>query len=37
MILEDGVNGRRIEFDPAHIASVLTEFLDVRWQPRPPL
>lgn len=35
MILEDGVNGRSIEFDPAHIASVLTEFLDGRWQPRP--
>ena len=35
MILGDGVNGRSIEFDPAHIASVLTEFLDGRWQPRP--
>lgn len=35
MILEDGVNGRRVEFDVAHIASVLTEFIDGRWRPQP--
>jgi glycosyltransferase involved in cell wall biosynthesis len=33
MILEDGVNGRLIEFDAAQIAQVLTEFVEGRWQP----
>lgn len=34
MILEDRINGRLIDFDPAKIAEVLTEFLDGRWQSK---
>lgn len=33
MILEDGVNGRYLEFDAARIAGVLAEFCDGRWSP----
>ena len=31
MILEDGVNGRLLEFDAARIAAVLAEFVEGRW------
>jgi glycosyltransferase involved in cell wall biosynthesis len=34
MILEDQINGRLIDFDPAKIAEVLAEFLEGRWQPK---
>lgn len=34
MILEDGVNGRRLGFDAARIAAVLAEFVEGRWEPR---
>lgn len=33
MILEDGLNGRMLEFDAEKIADVLAEFLDGRWKP----
>jgi glycosyltransferase involved in cell wall biosynthesis len=33
MILEDGVNGRLIEFDAERIAQVLAEFVEGRWKP----
>jgi glycosyltransferase involved in cell wall biosynthesis len=33
MILEDGVNGRLIEFDTERIAQVLAEFVEGRWKP----
>lgn len=33
MILEDGVNGRRIEFDADKAAAVITEFIEGRWAP----
>lgn len=34
MILEDGVNGRLIDFNPVQIATVLAEFIDGVWKPR---
>lgn len=34
MVLENGVNGSLIDFDPAHIARTLARFLDGDWQPR---
>lgn len=34
MILEDGINGRHIEFDAAQIAKVLSEFVTGLWQPQ---
>lgn len=34
MILEDGVNGRSIAFDPVRIAEVLATFLDGSWAPK---
>ena len=38
MILENGVNGSLIEFDPAHIAKTLSLFLTGEWvQKRPGL
>lgn len=33
MILDDRVNGRFIEFDPAQIAEVLAEFVSGAWRP----
>ncbi len=33
MILEDGVNGLRLEFDAASIAATLTRFLNGTWAP----
>jgi glycosyltransferase involved in cell wall biosynthesis len=33
MILEDGRNGRFVEFDAAHIAGVLAEFVSGQWKP----
>lgn len=33
MILEDGTNGRGLEFDAEKIAEVLAEFVDGRWKP----
>ncbi|RBP36363.1 glycosyltransferase involved in cell wall biosynthesis [Roseimicrobium gellanilyticum] len=33
MILEDGVNGRRVEFDAVRIADVLEEYVTGAWQP----
>jgi len=33
MILEDGVNGRFIEFDAEQIAPVLAEFVSGKWRP----
>lgn len=33
MILEEGVNGRYLEFDSEKIADVLTEFVHGRWKP----
>jgi len=35
MILEDGLNGRWIEFDPAMMAVVLAEFVSGEWKPVP--
>jgi glycosyltransferase involved in cell wall biosynthesis len=35
MILDDGVNGRLLEFDPIRIASVLAEFVEGSWKPQP--
>lgn len=35
MILEEGVNGRFVDFDAAQIAGVLAEFSSGRWQPKP--
>jgi glycosyltransferase involved in cell wall biosynthesis len=35
MILEDGVNGRFIEFDSTAIANVLHEFMTGKWKPSP--
>jgi glycosyltransferase involved in cell wall biosynthesis len=35
MILDDGVNGRLLDFDAGRIAAVLEEFVDGRWQPQP--
>ena len=32
MILEDGINGRSIPFDPTDAAEVISEFLEGRWQ-----
>lgn len=34
MILEEGVNGRGIEFDAAKIAGVLAEFVEGHWRPQ---
>ncbi len=34
MVLEDGINGRFIEFDPEQIAAVLAEFVTGQWQPQ---
>lgn len=34
MILEDGVNGRRLEFDADRIADVLEEYVTGAWQPQ---
>lgn len=34
MILEDGVNGCLIAFNPVQIAAVLAEFIEERWKPR---
>jgi glycosyltransferase involved in cell wall biosynthesis len=34
MILEDGVNGRRLEFDANRIADVLEEYVTGGWQPQ---
>jgi len=33
MILEDGVNGRLLDFDAAKIAGVLDEFVTQQWKP----
>lgn len=33
MILEEGVNGRFVEFDAENIAAVLEEFVSGRWKP----
>ena len=33
MILQDGVNGRFIEFDAAKIVGVLAEFSGGKWKP----
>ncbi len=35
MILEDGVNGRYVDFDADRIAQVLAEFVEGRWKPQP--
>ncbi len=35
MILEDGVNGRWISFDPIQAAMVLAEFVKGKWQASP--
>ena len=35
MVLRDGLNGRRLEFDADAIARVLTEFVTDVWQPVP--
>ncbi len=35
MILEDGVNGRYVDFDPVRIAEVLNEFVTGAWTPSP--
>lgn len=35
MILEDGVNGRYVDFDAARIAEVLAEFIENKWTPQP--
>jgi glycosyltransferase involved in cell wall biosynthesis len=35
MILEDGVNGRFVEFDSDQIAAVLSEFVRGDWKPQP--
>ena len=35
MILEDGINGRFLEFDSVEIASVLREFATGAWKPSP--
>lgn len=37
MILEDGRNGRALEFDAAKIAEVLEEFVTGNWKPSPAL
>lgn len=34
MILEDGVNGRLVPFEPDGMAAVLAEFVDGRWTPQ---
>ena len=34
MVLDNGVNGSLIDFDPGHIARTLARFLDGDWQPR---
>lgn len=34
MVLENGVNGSFIDFDPAHIAKTLCRFLHGDWQPK---
>jgi glycosyltransferase involved in cell wall biosynthesis len=34
MVLENGVNGSLIDFDPDHIAKTLGRFLDGDWQPQ---
>ncbi len=34
MILEDGINGRHIDFDAKKISSVLGEFVTSQWQPQ---
>lgn len=34
MVLEDGINGRFIEFDPDHITTVLADFVSGQWQPQ---
>lgn len=34
MVLEDGVNGRFVEFDSDRIAAVLAEFIRGEWKPR---
>lgn len=36
MVLENGVNGSLIDFDPAHIAKTLGRFLDGDWVPQRP-
>ena len=33
MILEDGRNGRLLEFDSEHIAGVIGEYVDGKWEP----
>ena len=35
MILEDGVNGRYVDFDAGRIAEVLAEFIENKWTPQP--
>jgi glycosyltransferase involved in cell wall biosynthesis len=35
MILQDGANGRCLEFDPPSIAEVLAEFVSGAWKPSP--
>jgi glycosyltransferase involved in cell wall biosynthesis len=35
MLLQDGLNGRRLEFDAENIAAVLEEFATGRWSPVP--
>lgn len=34
MVLENGVNGSLVDFDPSHIARTLARFLDGDWQPQ---
>lgn len=34
MVLENGVNGSLIDFDPAHIAKTLRRFVDGDWKPQ---
>lgn len=35
MLLQDGVNGRLLEFNAARIAEVLKEFVNGSWKPEP--
>jgi glycosyltransferase involved in cell wall biosynthesis len=35
MILEDGVNGRYLDFDADNMAQVLSEFVTGSWKPQP--
>jgi glycosyltransferase involved in cell wall biosynthesis len=37
MVLEDGVNGRLISYEPEKVATVLEEFVCGHWKPAPAL